>query len=86
MMPTQIFKPVQPSIGLSSSMGHRNRYLLQGADGNYFTDLPGQAGVYSTSDPTAAHAFVDVDAAAARAQALRANGIAVTRIAAIGLP
>lgn len=61
-------------------MGRRSRYLLQGPDGSYLATCPDQAGVCSTADPAAAHAFVDVDAAAARAQALIANGIAVARI------
>ncbi len=67
-------------------MSQRNRYLLQGPDGSYFTTAANQAGISYTRDPAAAHAFVDVDAAAARAQILIANGIPIARIAPITLP
>jgi hypothetical protein len=63
-------------------MGRQSRYLLQGPDGSYLATIPGQTGIYATTDPTQAHAFVDVDAAAARAQALIANGVTVARITA----
>ncbi len=80
-MPTSTFRRPAISIDSSGSTIRANRFLLQSPDGLYLATIPGETGIYATADTTAAHAFVDVDAAAARAQALIANGIAVARIA-----
>jgi len=63
-----------------------SRYLLQGPDGFYCTDLTRQAGISCTKDPAQADAFVDVDVAAAKAKALIANGVVVQRITPVLLP
>lgn len=80
MMPTSTCRPSVISIGSSELKTRPSRYLLQGPDGLYLATAHGQTGIYATSDATAAHAFVDVDAAAGRAKALIANGVTVARI------
>lgn len=58
------------------------RYLLQGSNGYYSVN---ETGEIICKGPAQAYAFVDVDVATARAQALIANGIEVTQVVAFPL-